>query len=257
MIDIAKVLAALGGARPVFHSEDDFRRALSLALQRSLPDASIQMKYPIGEDRRTYVDIWVEHDGAVLAIELKYKTQLLAVEHAGEQFRLKQHGAQDLARYDFIRDIERLERIVRERNDITGIAILLTNDHRYWSAGRENAFDAAFRIWEGRLLHDTLQWDEATGSGTTKGRERPLQLYGMYRLRWSDYSRVAHENAGTFRYVAVEINAGYEAEDVTGKPFTTRDSLWNIVGIGQSDREVNVSENKYAHLIPAYSNNRR
>jgi hypothetical protein len=42
MIDIANVLAALAGERPVFHSEDDFRRALSLALQRYLPDASIQ-----------------------------------------------------------------------------------------------------------------------------------------------------------------------------------------------------------------------
>jgi hypothetical protein len=255
MVDIAKILTALAGVRPAFHSEDDFRRALSLALQRSLPDASIQMKYPIDEDRRTYVDIWVEHDGGVLAIELKYKTQHFTVEHDSELFALKQHGAQDLARYDFIRDIERLERIVRERNDMTGVAILLTNDHRYWNAGRGNAFDAAFRIWEGRLLHDTLQWDEATGPGTTKGRERPLQLYGMYRLHWSDYSQFGHGNAEIFRYVMVEVNAEHQSEEVTGRPFTARDSLWNIVGIGQSDRVVNVSEDKYAHLIPAYSNN--
>src|SRR5437879_3906197 len=100
MIDIAEILEALARERPIFHSEDDFRRALSLTLQRHMPGASVQIKYPIGEDRRTYVDIWVEHDGAILAIEVKYKTQQFAVEHAGERFLLKQQSAQDLARYD-------------------------------------------------------------------------------------------------------------------------------------------------------------
>lgn len=39
----------------------------------------------------------------------------------------------------------------------------------------------------------------------------------------------------------------------SGKPFTTEDPLWNIVGIGRSACEVDVSGNKHEYLAKAHS----
>ncbi len=48
-----------------------------------------------------------------LAIELKYKTRHLLGIVGGEIYDLGDQAAQDLGRYDFFKDIERLERFVR------------------------------------------------------------------------------------------------------------------------------------------------
>lgn len=38
-----------------------------------------------------------------------------------------------------------------------------------------------------------------------------------------------------------------------GKPFTTDDSLWHIVGLGQSSESTDVAEHKHAYLADAYT----
>jgi hypothetical protein len=75
-----------------------------------------------------HVDIWVERNGEVLAIELKYKTKALQTSERGEEFVLQNHSAQDIARYDFIKDVWRVETIVANYTHASGYAILLTND---------------------------------------------------------------------------------------------------------------------------------
>jgi hypothetical protein len=75
-----------------------------------------------------HVDIWVEQNGEVLAIELKYKTKALQTSERGEEFVLQNHSAQDIARYDFIKDVWRVETIVANYTHASGYAILLTND---------------------------------------------------------------------------------------------------------------------------------
>ena len=61
-----------------------------------------------------YLDSW--HKTAEIAIELKFPTQNLEAKQDNEHFSLRAQGAQDTRRYDFLKDIERLEQVGKKEN---------------------------------------------------------------------------------------------------------------------------------------------
>lgn len=207
---VSKVLTELAKQRPIFHSEADFQHAIAWEIHKHLPRASVRLERPVEVShfhKRMYVDIWIEQDGDILAIELKYKTRALQVLIENEQYALRSQTAQDLGRYDFIKDIKRVENIVIDRAPrASGYAILLTNDPSYWTKSRnENTADVRFRLHEGSTLHGGLGWGPGASAGTTRGREELLQLGGAYALRWNDYSRLGGGSYGKLRYLVVEV----------------------------------------------------
>jgi hypothetical protein len=222
MLDIDDVMAHLAIERPVFHSEADFQHALAWEIHRRLPDAAIRLELPHALPHRPiHLDLWVRHGDAALAIELKYPTRAFVADIGGEEFALKNHGAQDLLRYDFIKDIQRVEQIVAGRDGVAGYAILLTNDPLIWRQGKDSSIDAAFHLWEGRTLTGPVAWAAHAGAGTTKGRETPLALHGAYDLRWRDYSQPDTAHDVRFRYLAVGVEAGSIPRAVLGEAETT------------------------------------
>jgi hypothetical protein len=145
-----------------------------------------------------YIDLWMFDNRSKLAIELKYKTRKIQTKIHGESFNLKDQSAHDWGRYDFFRDIERLENIVCD-NNITGYAILLTNDSSYWKEGKKlHPTDEMFRIHEGKMATGKL-------TGKIKGKEKPIRIKGSYKFSWQDYSEINGEKFGKFRYLLVEI----------------------------------------------------
>lgn len=208
-IGIEQIVKVLKNERPVFHSEADFQHALAWEIHRHHPSAGIRLETNQGAvNRREYIDVLVRDDATTYAIELKYKTRQLDVALNGEQFQLLNQGAQDIGRYDFIKDIVRLERFVASRPGATGYAIFLTNDVTYWKETKRLATaDTMFRIHENRILKGELRWSEATGAGTMKGRENPLALNGSHPIQWVDYSEVAGRGGRTFRYVLLEVKS--------------------------------------------------
>ncbi len=112
-----------------------------------------------------------------------------------------------MRRYDFVKDIARLELLRAEDAADDGFAIALTNDPNYWQGGdRERVADAAFRLGEGRALEGALQWAAHTGAGTMRGRESVIALAGRYEIGWRDFSVVSGGRYGTFRYLAVAVS---------------------------------------------------
>ena len=86
-------------------------------------------------------------------MELKYRTREFNLSREGEFFALRDQGAQDISRYDFLKDIQRLERLRTLPNARAGFAILLTNDPSYWKPpSRPTTVGAAFRLQEGRRI---------------------------------------------------------------------------------------------------------
>jgi hypothetical protein len=165
-LSISRVLTALANQRPLFHSEADFQHAIAWEIHKRLPRASVRLERPVEVshlNKRLHVDIWIEQDGDVNAIELKYKTRALRAHIGGEHFALRSQSAQDLGRYDFIKDIGRIEDIVADRAlRASGYAILLTNDPSYWIQSRNlDTADARFRLHEGNSLHGSLEWGPA------------------------------------------------------------------------------------------------
>lgn len=155
---------------------------------------------------REYIDVWLSEGDEERFIELKYKTRRLATTVNGEDYNLLAHSANDVSRYDFWKDVERLERVVKERPRAAAYTVFLTNDHLYWQDTRRLTCDAEFRIHDGRQVSkQNLCWGDRAGAGTTKKRERRLCLNGTYLLTWHDYSTAAQSSSGRFRYIAVPI----------------------------------------------------
>jgi len=172
------------------------------------PSARVRLEINKGSaGKKERLDMFVLDGDQSYAIELKYKTRKLNLAHDGEEFRLSNHGAQDTGRYDFVKDIGRLERFVHAHgNNLIGYAILLTNDDLYWKeAKRSLTADAGFRIHEGRVLNGELRWTEGTGAGTMENREVGHSLTGTHTIRWADYSELKGDGPGKFRYLILEI----------------------------------------------------
>lgn len=213
MLNIRCLMTGLAECRKVFHSEADFQHALAWHIHQTMPKSQIRLEFPVpAERRKMYVDLYLPEQKT--AIELKYVTRSLVLEHNGESFALRNQGAQDQKRYDFLYDVQRLERM-RSVPGLceAGYAVLLTNDWLYWDdpPKGQDTVDSAFRIHEGQEIWGERAWDVQASSGTKKGRESPIRLDGSYRLHWQDYSDFPEKSRGKgkprgrFRYLAVSV----------------------------------------------------
>jgi hypothetical protein len=208
-MDLNFLLTSLASKRPLFHSEADFQHVLAWEIHERYPDAKIRLEYrPAFGSTKMYVDIWVVlGNGTVIAIELKYKTRRLTHRLGDEPYLLLNQSAQDIGRYDFLKDVARLEQLAA-RNIITrGVAILLTNDSSYWRLPRTaSTVDAAFRLHDGRLLAGLLSWGPKASEGTMRFREMPINLTAEYTARWMDYSALDSSKNGLFRHLLISID---------------------------------------------------
>jgi len=208
MIDMNEMMSRLSKSRPVFHSEADLQHALAWEIHKHYSNCSIRLEIkPPYLKERIYLDVWCVHGKEIIAIELKYKTRGLIVNVNEENFGLLNQSAQDIGRYDLIKDIQRLEQIVSSRSSIVGYAIFLTNDSAYWTIPRSNqTVDASFRIHDGRILTGELSWAPGASEGTMHGREDRLHVKGAYNLKWKDYSEISQKSYGKLRYLLVKAN---------------------------------------------------
>lgn len=206
---ITRIMDELSRVRPIFHSEADFQHALAWQVHKIVPNCGVRLEYKPFPEELKYVDLWLSLSGLSVALELKYATRNLIHNEVGEAFSLKQHGGYDQRRYDFLKDIERLERVSRQKHVRGGLAILLTNDSTYWEErpldGRV-PYDIAFHLHEGRQICGKLAWSDQAGAGTTKGRESPIQLNQRYEFRWRKFGTVGNGKYSEFRYLLVHVN---------------------------------------------------
>jgi hypothetical protein len=137
---------------------------------------------------------------------LSIKTRKLEATINGEHYKLTDQSAQDLGRYDYLVDIERIEQLIIYGQASCGYGIMLTNDSAYWKSPRDHhTIDSAFRIHNGRIITGNLEWKSLAAPGTIKGRESVIKLFGSYQMVWSNYSKPSTSNYGRFMYVVSEI----------------------------------------------------
>ena len=203
-LDIPGLMVTLAEERPIFHSEADFQHALAWQLHKVMPTDEIRLEYKPFQNERMYLDIWLP--GAGVAIELKYLTKGLEQCSKQESFALLNQGAQDIRRYDFLRDVQRLERVVADFELAeVGYAILLANDPPYWELSSRSTIDADFRLHQGREIAGDMAWSPKAAKGTTNGREEPIHLKGSYDCVWRDYFSFGEATNQQFRYLMIEV----------------------------------------------------
>lgn len=135
----------------LFTNERDLQMHLAIALANEYGVDNVEVEYFIpGEtfDKESYrwkqqnkssnnqdmrIDIVVQRGSEFVPIELKYKTKLI-IEDTFERFGktivgaqlVKDQSAQDLGRYDFWRDVRRLELLCKKFDKVrNGIAVFL------------------------------------------------------------------------------------------------------------------------------------
>ena len=159
--DPIRILTTLSQKRAVFHSESDLQHAFAWELQRSHPEAEIRLEVPVrAKSASIYLDLLARFPSHEIAIELKYKTRKMEIQLGEELYSLKSHAAQDLGRYDFFKDITRIEAFSRLSSNKQGVAIFLTNDSAYWKAptSTEHGY-SAFAMSHERDVEGVLEWE--------------------------------------------------------------------------------------------------
>ncbi len=203
MVNIQEILITSLKDRNIFHSEADFQHHLAWHIHTELQNPQLRLEYPLsknGSNRWEYCDI-VLKSPCNIGIELKYKTKRFTTKIEGESFELKDQSAQDTGRYDFLKDVQRLETWCIEKRIDFGCAIILTNDSSYWSESEKDTVDKDFRI-HNRQITGSLKWGEKASTGTMRSREKPIILKNEYSLEWKDVS-----SSSDFRYIYLEVKA--------------------------------------------------
>lgn len=190
---------------PIFLSEAEFQHALALHVRDAMPGRQVCLEFPPFPDERMSLDMWLPDMG--IAIELKYGTRKLEVERDGGVFELVDQGRHPQLRYDFVKDIQRLEHVTDGYDPAAaGFAVLLTNDPSYWKPPpKKDPVDAEFRLHEGAVIGGEMNWSDTAAKGTTKNREEPLRLRGSYLCRWQNYLNPRGKKYGRFRYLTIKV----------------------------------------------------
>ena len=200
-------LAELAMTRSVFHFEADLQHALAWHLHEHDPSTNVRLEYRTsmnGSDG--YIDILLRSSKSSTGIELKYKTNETTITQNGETFSLRKQGAHDQARYDFIKDISRLESFVKQNDGDCGYAVFITNDVGYWNPPRRpDTVDRDFRMHDGRVLSGVLSWQGDFKDGTVAGRTAPIELKHEYTLQWNDFADIPDVKRGLFKSLVVRI----------------------------------------------------
>ena len=212
MKTIAELMKNLSENRPIFHSEDDFKFAFGQQVIEHFsenPDIEIRFEKPedivyvnrIGEEiepKRVYFDLIIQIEGNLIPIEFKYKTKKITPCIINDEcFSLLDQGARDRVRFEFRKDIFRIEYLVNSQKceDIKkGFSIFLTNDEKYWTQKRGgNTLDANYRFADVIIRKDS-GWnnhkiDRNENHWTRNGMYNyKLNLTKQHDVKWCCYS---------------------------------------------------------------------
>jgi hypothetical protein len=202
MIDINRIIFRLSYKPTILKSQMHLRDLMLEQLKFFGFDCGINIK--IGNDS---VDILAfdKVSSKKYLFEVRYKTKRLKINIEGMEYNLKNHGAQDQGRYDYIKDIEKLERLVDSRDNTEGFALMITNDHYYWEPPVKNeSIDKDFLLYNGRTLNGHLKWGEHAAKGTMYNRETFIQIKRKYNIKWDEYVNYDSKNA-KFNFLLVHV----------------------------------------------------
>ena len=199
----------------MFFNERDFQVNLANYLKNTKFYDNVFLEYtlPLGTvsnyncDIR--VDIVLEKDKMYFPIELKYKTKMIKGEtliRFGKPVNnigiLTNQQAQNIGRYSFWKDVERLEAIKKTFASVdTGFCVFLTNDS-YYKKSPQGA-SATFTIEENSIHTGIRDWGKAVSIASDYP---PFTLKGNYKVKKWDSQK--YQNVD-FYYNIVEVSENY------------------------------------------------
>lgn len=197
-------------------NEMDFQMQLSLHLlltnhyedvnvEYYLPTKNTHLLEGYNWNSNMRVDIVVSREGEFIPIELKYPTKSVTrdVSRYGVIINdfpvLRNQGAQDLVKYNFWKDVRRVELLKKIFPSVKyGLAILLTNDLNYLKETRSEAACSGFSTSGKYSVGGEMKWKEEVALKTS---HPDFYLEGQYQIKWNPLT-IDNE---TFQYTVVEV----------------------------------------------------
>lgn len=242
---IQEALQELGEQRKFFFSEDDFKLALALAISlKGAGKLDVRLEVPSRKeikfiDRRgkehlktMYLDMLIveKNQQRRYPIELKYKTKFsfYSDPFGGEEpITLRNHSARDVSRYNFRKDIYRIEKLREDPSVEKGFVIFLTNEPKFWQDEIDGInMDGNYRmkstisqkdkgwIMDSLYVNKYYFFDKTSGHFFSKNDPQKmhwtqtgehnydLPLKKEYAADWRDFSKMGED---PFRYLMIEI----------------------------------------------------
>lgn len=220
---IIKAIKILAARKIIFCSEADFQFALAWEIKNLCPNAQIFLEKAVNVNNDTYyVDLIVVWENKYFFIELKYQTSSFStIDVLGLPLNLKGQAAEDLMRYDYLKDILRLYKIANSHpiNFGGGYAIILSNDKLMYEAPKafKRSLDCFFRIHDRRgFLNDrfpvpgAVVWNNAT-KGSSHWTRKPLRnlifVLPLINTEWDTYLSIkSNQKKQEFKFLINEVN---------------------------------------------------
>lgn len=207
-----------------FFNERDFQMHLAIYLKLSknnYDDVDVEYHVPIDfkkdfdkeyltwDTKVLSIDIMVRKGEYFVPIELKYKLKGLkgSIERLGEKSQkeiniVTNQAAQDLGRYDFWKDVKRVELLSEfYKKVIGGLVVFLTNDSSYKNKPNEKVKYYNFRM-DGAddIGNCVMQWNGTCPVSSNSYGD--FLLKGSYRLSWKDFviSKEKHNISKNIKY---------------------------------------------------------
>ena len=198
----------------LFFNERDFQMHLAIWLKETKKYDDIDVEYYVPKgaldkkyvwNSELYIDIVVKKDKEYCLIELKYKTKEIASqkidrfgESLGNETILKNQSAQNYGKYNFWKDVRRIELVTEKFKNVKGgLAIFLTNDQSYLN-GKENSACSNFSMNDGVCHKEAKDWTD-----TKNHPNHPdFEVDKKYTTKWEPQD--THTNS-VFYYCILEI----------------------------------------------------
>lgn len=188
------------------------------------------IKKEIESEKRNYTDIVIYNKtGEFIPIELKYNLKIEDNNKDNKRFSyfngeynvtIAKKGATDNCRYDFLKDVERLENIkknpsyenIKLKKFYKGYAIIISNDKLIWEncSSDEKIKDTNYRefcIGNNSYALTSCEWKDGKNVTQKTCRSAKIELSKQYFCSWNDYFEdlKQKDKSPQFKYLIFEI----------------------------------------------------
>jgi hypothetical protein len=224
--DFFKEMASKPIKERIFVSENDLVLNLAFYIKTRYPESLINFEFPFriqyerqntnnGKEQNngwSYLDFLIIYNEVKYGFELKYLTSQLQLDFITEGFHLKNQGAQDILRFNFRKDVFRLEKL-KERGEIDfSLAILLTNDHLLihsdpskLSLDTDYRFNSVIGIKGGEAFWRKTPGKESSWLNNKKYNLALTLKHHGYTFTWNNYLTLGEKRNEDFKYGVVVV----------------------------------------------------
>lgn len=192
----ADIRAFIAQQRELMFNELDFQIQLAMYLRSTGHYDDVDVEYTLpckmvpdyNWPNNLRIDLVVSRGGRFCPVELKYPTRKVVkpISRFGENVSvvvMKNQGAQDIVRYNFWKDVRRMECLCRRFAGIDGaVAVMMTNDPSYTRPVRPASACAPFSTAADHTVGPgTVDW---LGTPAVREKLKPFSLDGSYTVQW-------------------------------------------------------------------------